>query len=160
MPVLEQGLISNGSKIAYSVGSPMNWLRIGEVLTVSDLDFTRDKVDRTVHSTNIYKRSLPGMASVADITVEVLGQPDETGTEGGRQAALRQLWKDGTTVYWRVEMPTDREQSAYKGFELMGFLFHHKLSIGAPGARLTFTIGIAYDDDNVVATPAGASQIA
>jgi hypothetical protein len=114
------GMIGNGTKFAYSSSSPVSWTNIGQLLDINGLELVRDKIDRTVHTTNIQKRSLPGMAEVTDFECTVLSDPDESTTQGAIQKALRDLVAAGTTVWWRLEIPVDRAQTAYKAFEFQG----------------------------------------
>ena len=60
------GMIGNGVKIAYAATSPTTWVAVGQILNVEIPQLVADKIDRTVHSTNRYKRSLPGMIDVSD----------------------------------------------------------------------------------------------
>ena len=153
------GMIANGIKIGYSAASPVSWNAIGQLLSVGGIKLTRAKIARTVHSTNIFNRYLPGMADVADVALEILQDPDEGTTHGAVQEALRALLTAGTTVWWRIEFPTDRVQTEYKPVEFQGFVTDFEISGGAPEDRQTFTVTVAFDGDSVSIGPAGATAI-
>lgn len=152
------GMIGNGSKVGYSASSPTTWIPLGQMLNVDGIEEVRAKVDRTIHSTGKYKRSLPGLIEVSDLTLDILADPDESATNGTVQSALRTLLHDGTTVYWRIEIPIDRTQSAYKPFEFQGYVQRWKLNTPIEGAQ-TFNVTVAFDDSSFYELYHGATAI-
>jgi hypothetical protein len=138
------GMIGNGTKFAYSSSSPVSWTNIGQLLDINGLELVRDKIDRTVHTTNIQKRSLPGMAEVTDFECTVLSDPDESTTQG--------------TVWWRLEIPVDRAQTAYKAFEFQGYVRRWMMGTAIED-RQEFPITISFDGDGISEYEAGASAI-
>ena len=156
----DNGMIGNGSKVAYRiVDSPLaSWNEVGQILNVSGLELARDKINTTVHSANIYKRSAPGMADVSDLELELLANPDELQGEGITQQALITYLLAGTTVNWRVEVPTDRAQTEFKGYEFDGYVL--KWSHGKPiEDRQTYNFAIAFDDSSFTFDAAGPTEI-
>lgn len=155
----EDGMIGNGVKIAYSAASPVSWLGIGQVLECAGLGIERDKVDRTVSSALIYKRSLPGMAEVRPLELTILADPDEgSADQGVRQKALRDYVVSGTTIWFRIEVPVDRTQSAFKPFEYQGYVRSWEMATPIEN-RITFQIIVEYDSDSFTEYDAGASAI-
>lgn len=150
------GMIGNGVKIAYSASSPVSWTSIGQVLNVEVPQLVRDKIDRTVHSASGYKRSLPGMIDVSDMTLEILSDLNQT-----TGAAIRQLLtylKAGTTIYWRIEIPTNRAKTEYAALEFQGYVLSWQPA--APiDDKQTIATTIAFDDTEVSLYAAGASAI-
>jgi hypothetical protein len=141
------GMIGNGVRIGYRVpASPENaFTPIGQLLSMSDLEIVRDTVDRTIHSTSIYKRSLPGMAAVSDITLTILQDMDETTVGVGvTQKALRDYVVSGTTLEWRCEIPTARDQSKFKAFEFDAFIKSFKIGTTIEDKQV-FEVGVVFD---------------
>ena len=151
------GMIGNGVKIAYSVSSPVSWTAVGQILNVEVPQLVADKIDRTVHSTNRYKRSLPGMIDVSDLTLEIL--QDLATTTGAQQRQLLTYLKAGTTIYWRIEIPVTRDQSSYTAIEFQGYVGSWQPS--APmDDKQTLNCTIVFDDSDITVYGDGASAIA
>ncbi len=156
----DNGIIGNGSKVGYRVvDSPLGvFTRIGQLLNVNDFELAADKVNTTVHSTNRFKRSMPGMFEVSPLELELLANPDELSGVGVAQEALIDLLLAGTTVNWGVETPVDRTQSSFKRYEFDGYVRAWKH--GKPiEDRQTYMFTIEFDDDTFTIEPAGASEI-
>lgn len=153
-----EGMIGNGTKVAYAPSSPTTWNEIGQLLNVDGIEEARAKVDRTIHSLGKYKRSLPGLIEVTDLTLDILSDPDEDGTHGAVQSALRGLLHDGTTVYWRVEIPADRAQSEFKPYEFQGYVQRWKLGTTIEDKQV-FNVTVAFDDSSFQELYTGASEI-
>jgi len=150
------GLIGNGVKIAYAASSPVTWTGIGQIINAEIPQMVRDKIDRTVHGTSAYKRSLPGMIDVSDLSLEIL--QDLHATSGATQRQLLTYLKAGTTIYWRIEIPETRSQSAYVAMEFQGYVMSWQPS--APqGDKQVLTVTIAFDDSDVTLYASGASAI-
>ena len=156
----DRGMIGNGTKVAFRIeGSPLApFTEIGQLLNVNDFELARDKVSSTVHSTNIYKRSLPGMAEVSPLELELLANPDELQGHGITQQQLITYLLAGTTVNWRVEVPVDRAQTEYKGYGFDGYVrtWRHGKPIEE---RQVYMFTIEYDDDSFEFDTAGPSEI-
>lgn len=155
------GNIGNGSKIGYRVvDSPLGvFTEIGQILNFSGFEFMRDKVDTTIHSSNVFKRSMPGMCEVGDLEVELLANRNELVGEGIVQQALVDLWSNGTTVNWRVEIPTNRAKTTFKGYEFDGYIIGITPFDAPIDDRQTLKVTIAFDDQSITFDAAGASEI-
>lgn len=151
------GYIKNGTKFAYSLNSPVSWLAIGQILEAPDLGIEREKVERTVHGTSIFKRSLPGMADVLAMTLTLLSDANQS--TSAAQEALRGLVQAGTTVWFRAEVPTDRAQTLFRAIEFQGYVRSFKLPGGSAGDRQECTCDIEFDGDSWTWYNAAASQI-
>jgi hypothetical protein len=154
------GMIGNGSKVAYSNASPTSWQKVGQLLNLDGLEFSRGKVDRTVHSASMYKRNLPGMAEVSDLTLEILADPDEAQTHGTLQNALRNLCIAGTNVYWRVEVPVQRDLATteYKPYEFRGWVQRFKHATPREEGQV-FNVSVCFDSDSFDILATGATAI-
>ena len=150
------GMVGNGVKIAYSASSPVSWTSVGQILNAEVPQLVRDKIDRTVHSAFGYKRSLPGMIDVSDLTLTLLADLDAT--TGATQRALLNYLKAGTTIWWRIEIPVDRSQSEYAALEFQGFVMSWQPSAPIDG-RQEVACTIAFDDTAVTLYAEGASAI-
>jgi hypothetical protein len=150
------GMVGNGVKIAYAASSPVTWTSIGQILSVEIPQLTADKIDRTVSSTNDYKRSMPGMVEVSDLTFELLQDLDET--TGAAQRALLGFLKAGTTIYWRVEVPADRNQSEFVALEFQGFVGSWQPSAPVDDKQV-LNVSVIFDDADVTIYNAAASSI-
>lgn len=155
------GQIGNGIKVGYRiVDSPLGgYTAIGQILDVKGLDLLRDKIDSTVSSTNIYKRSFPGMAEVSDLVIDLLANRDEASGEGIIQDDLIDLFEAGTTMNWRIEIPTERDQSKFKGYNFDGYLMGVTPMNAPVMDRQVLSLTIAFDDTTITRDTAGASEI-
>lgn len=151
-----EGMIGNGVKIAYSASSPVSWTALGQVRNAEVPQLVRDKIDRTVHSAYGYKRSLPGMIDVSDLTLTILQDLNNSTSPAQRQ--LLTYLKAGTTVWWRIEIPTDRAQGAYAALEFQGFVMSWQPSAPVDGVQ-ELTAVIAFDGTEISLYPSGASTI-
>jgi hypothetical protein len=153
------GMIGNGVRIGFrEIASPENaWTVVGEVLNVGDLEIVRSKVDRSVHGTSIYKRSLPGMAEISDILLEILADPDESivGT-GDQQQDLREYVVSGETLEWRVEIPTTRDQAKFKPVEFDAYVLSYTMGLAREDGQV-FKVTLAFDGDSFTESTAVAS---
>lgn len=115
------GLIGNGSKVAFSLGSPGVWIRVAQLLDIPKfLSLVSADVDTTVHSASRVMTSAPGMIPVPEIQLSLEADLDETTTPS--HELLRGYQVAGTTLWWRVEIPTDRAQGAFRPFEFQAFV--------------------------------------
>lgn len=151
-----EGMIGNGVKIAFSASSPVSWTRVGQVMNAEVPQLVRDKIDRTVHSTYGYKRSLPGMIDVSDLTLEILQDLNQA-TSAAQHQLLTYL-KAGTTIWWRIEIPTDRAQSSFAAIEFQGYVMSWQPSAPIEDKQ-ALTAVIAFDGTDISLYPTGASAI-
>lgn len=150
------GMIGNGVKVGYSANSPVSWTEVGQILDAQIPKLMRDKVDRTIHSQSIFKRSLPGMAEVSDLVLKLIQDLDPATSPD--QDEVRQLLLSGENVWWRIEIPTDRLQTEYAAIEFQGFVLGWEPS--APiEERQELTVTIAYDGDGFTVYPPAASAM-
>jgi len=150
------GMIGNGVKIAFSASSPVSWTAVGQILNVEIPQLVADKIDRTVHSTNRYKRSLPGMIDVSDLSLEIL--QDLATTSGAQQRQLLTYLKAGTTIYWRIEIPVDRNQTTYTAIEFQGYVGTWQPSAPIDDKQV-LSCTIVFDDSDITLYGDGASTI-
>lgn len=116
------GVLGNGVRVGYALASasPMVWTRVKQVIDVKFPTFAVDKIDTTVHSTSKFKRHMPGMADVNAMELTLLQDLDET--TGTDQDEFWTLNQSSETIYWRIEVPTERDQTKYTPFEFQGYV--------------------------------------
>lgn len=150
------GVLGNGVKVGFSAASPVSWTAVGQVMNVDMPTLEADDVDTTVHSTSRFKRSMAGMIEVSELTLELLAD-----TNPSTSSAQDLLWnynQSGTTLYWRVEVPTDRNLSQYTPFEFQGVVKSWKLD--APiDDKQTLTVVVKFDGTTYGKLAPGASAI-
>lgn len=150
------GMIGNGVKVAYAAASPITWVPVGQILNVDIPGLNPDEVETTVHSTSPWKRFIRGMIDVGEMTLTLLTDLDEgTSTD---QDALFDYQAAGTTLYWRVEVPVDREQSEFTGFEFQAWVKKYAPKTPIEG-RQELEVSVRFDGDYFLKFAAGASQI-
>ena len=150
------GVLGNGCKVGFSANSPVSWTAVGQVLNVELPTLEADDVDITVHGTSRFKRSMAGMIEVSELTLELLAD-----TDPATSAAHHTLWvynQSGTTIWWRVEVPTDRNQSEYTPFEFQGLVKSWQLA--APiDDRQSLTVVVKFDGTSYSKYDPGSSAI-
>lgn len=110
------GVLGNGCKVAYSVSSPISWQGMTQLKDITFPTFEADKVDITTHSViNKLKRYMAGLIEVGDPGFTVLSDLDPA--TDANQAALREYNKTGVSLWWRFEVPTNRERTLFVGVE-------------------------------------------
>lgn len=150
------GVLGNGTKVAYSVGSPVSWQRIGQLRDVTFPGLTPDQVDVTVHGLSKFKRNMSGMIEVTDMVLEILTDLDE-GTDP-QNLALWDFNQSQQTVWWRVEIPVDRPQNEFTGFEFEGQVAGIVYSTTREDVQ-TATVTVRFDGETLARYPAGSSII-
>jgi hypothetical protein len=139
------GVLGNGVRVGYSAASPVSFTRVPQLLDVTFPTFVYDEVDSTVHGTSKLKRSMPGMITVSEMTMTFLSDLDETTTAS--QQALFALNQAGTSLWWRVEVPVNREQSKCVAFEFQGFVKSWEPSTPIED-RQTLQVVVKFDGDS------------
>lgn len=123
------GVLGNGTKVGFSTSSPVSWTRVGQLMNIdSFLSLVPADVDTTVYSTSNIMTSMPGMIDTPEMAFTVLS--DWNPSTSAAQETLRQyqsgsgLSTAGSTLYWRVEVPTDRGQtsSLFRAWEFQAFV--------------------------------------
>lgn len=110
------GILGNGSKVAYSLNSPLSWTKVGQVTDITFPTWVADKVNIDTHSTsNKLHRTMAGMIAVGDPSFTVLSDFDPASSAD--QSQLRTWNKDGTSVWWRLEVPVNRAKTSFFGLE-------------------------------------------
>lgn len=151
------GILGNGVKVAYSLASPISWVAIGQILDHELPGLTPDKVETTVHGLSNFKRKIRGLIDVAPLKLKLLQDLDPATSPD--QKEMYDLQSAGTTIWWRIEIPTERDKSEYMGLEFQGwvdeFLPH------APIAdKQVLDVGVQFDGEDLYwDAAAGASQI-
>lgn len=150
------GILGSGVKVAFSASSPVSWTTVGQI---DDLDFpglNPDEVETTVHGTSNFKRFMRGLIDVGELMVTVL--KDGNQATSPVQKTIRNYQIAGTTIYWRVEIPTDRDRSAYEAFEFQGWV--KTFSPKVPKAdKQTLQFSVRFDDTAFTRYDAGSSAI-
>ena len=141
------GILGNGVRVAYSSSSPVSWQRLDQLLDISFPTFVADDIDSTVHGTSKLKRSMPGMVEVSEMTLTLLSDLDSATTP--EQDALWDLNQAGTTVWWRVEVPVERDQSKCVPFEFQGYVKSWEPATPIDD-RQTLNVVIRFDGDSLV----------
>lgn len=161
---MQGGVLGNGVKLAYSAASPVNWVEVGQLMDFPDFpQLEAAIINTTVHSTSQMERGMPGMVPIAEMPFKVLADLDQV--TGADLEAIRQYApasghaNQGATLYWRIEGPTNRAQTAYRGVEFRAWVRGFKVHTPINDVQ-TVDIGLVFDD-TVPPTwyDAGASQI-
>lgn len=151
------GVLGNGTKVAYSSTSPVSWTRVTQVLEVGFPGLEPDEVETTVHSTSKYRRFMPGMIDVTEMTLTLEADLDE-GTSPTHDA-LFDFNAAQTTIWWRIEVPVDREQSEFTAFEFQGWV--KNFNVATPiDDKQTIEVTVRFDGDSFTKYAAGAGAIA
>lgn len=150
------GVLGNGVKVAFSASSPVSWTRVGQLLDQQLPTLETAKVDKTTHGSSKLMRSMPGMISVGDLQLTILGDLDET--TGASLESLRTYQLVQTTIWFRFEVPVDRSQSEVRAVEFQGYV--GSFNYASPLTdRQVAEVAIVFDDDSWVMYNAGASAI-
>ena len=151
----QDGVIGNGVKVGYSATSPNTWLPVPQVLDVEIPGLMADKVPTSVHGST-YKRKMRGMLDVSAAKITVLADLDPATTAS--HTALQTLQAAGTTVWWRIEVPSNRARTAYVGFEFQGYVdtWHPKAPLEG---RQEIELNIEFDGTSFSRSAPGASTI-
>lgn len=148
------GVLGFGVKVAYSESSPVTWTQVPQLLNLGFPSFEPDEVATTVHGTNPYKRYMRGLIDVGEMTLELEADLGSASVH----RSLRNLMLDGTTVYWRIEVPENREMTQFSAFEFRGWVKNWSLSTDMADTQ-KLTVTVRFDDTDFVAYAPGASQI-
>lgn len=151
------GYINNGVKIAYSISSPLSWLRLGQVLEAPVLGISREKVDSTVHGNSQFMRSMPGMIEVQDFAMKLLG--DLSPSTSAAHEAMRTYTLSGATIWFRIEIPVDRSQTQFRAFEFQAWVQEWMVNSSDPKSRNEIDVTVVFDSDSWTVYAPGASAI-
>ena len=112
------GLIGNGVKVGYSLSSPLSYLKLEQVLDATPPKLTPDKIDTSRHGTSRFKSNIPGMLDVAAIAIKCLRDADPVTSPNVN--SVQNLVRASTTVYLRIEVPSNTGQTLFEAWELSG----------------------------------------
>jgi hypothetical protein len=112
------GYIGNGIRVAYSVSSPLSYQKLEQVIDATPPKLKADVIDTTRHSANRYKSNIPGMYDVSPVTIKMLRDADPATSP--KQNALQALQNASTTLYLRIEVPTNAQQTLFEAWEISG----------------------------------------
>ncbi len=151
----QNGIIGSGVKIAYSATSPNTWLTVGQILDVTVPGLNPDEVETTVHSAR-YKRFIRGLIDVGEMTMSLLADLDQA--TGVDQATLFTYQAAGTTLWWRVEIPTNRAVTTWTALEFQGWV--KKWEPSTPIAdKQVLMVSVRFDGTSFTKLASGASLI-
>src|SRR4051812_36620960 len=140
------GVLGNGTKVAYSVASPVTWVGVAQLREVAFPTYEADKVEITTHSVvNKLKRYMAGLIEVGDPSFVVLTDLDPaTSTD---QAALIAANKAGTSLWWRIEVPVNRARTSFFGIEFQASVKNFSPDTPIDGVQTTrFTLTFDGED--------------
>lgn len=133
------GLLSD-ARVAYATGSPHTWKKLEQLSDLTIPTLVADDVDTTTYG-QAYKRSIPGLKTVNDLSVTFLRDPSSVSAPN--QNALFTLNNNGTEVWWRIEIHADTDSTVdlWEAYEFQGRVgsFEPAAAIG-DAARLTSVI--------------------
>lgn len=151
------GLIGNGVRVAYSLSSPISLLAIGQVFDITLPGLSRADVENSTHL-SVYERTMPGMITVSEMKLMLIADLDPSTSIGTAQKALEDLLIAGTTVYWRVEVPTNRARSLCVAREFQGYVKTHQSAAPLKDKQTLETV-VKFDDTTFVRYAASAFTI-
>lgn len=141
------GVLGNGVRVGYSANSPVSWTRVAQLVEIEFPSMEADDVDVTVHGVSRFKRSMPGMIEVSEMTLTLEADLDPATTP--THTALFDLSNAGTTVWWRIEVPVDREQTEAVAFEFQGNVKTWTLATPIDDKQ-TVEVVVKFDGDSFV----------
>lgn len=152
----QSGVIGNDTRVGYSASSPVAWTRIGQLLNVDVPGLAQDEIETTVHSSGGFKRFMRGLKDVTEMRMTLLADLDET--TDVTQDALFDYQAAGTTLWWRIEIPTARDLTKYTGIEFQGFVKDWLPKAPIEG-RQELEVSVRFDGTSFTKYPAGAAQV-
>lgn len=122
------GVLGNGTKVGFSISSPVTFTRVGQLINVDEfLQLVPDDVDTTVHSTSNIRTSISGMIEPPEFTMTLLADFDQATTtshetlrqyQGGSGYAATQ----GVVIWFGVEIPVNKAQSSFRRIEFQAYV--------------------------------------
>lgn len=148
------GVPGNGVLVAYSASSPVDYTLVPQLLDVKLPTFVTDQIDVTTHSlTNKLKRKMSGLSDVTDMELILLADLDETTTPA--HAELFDLNQTGAQLWWRIEVPVQRDRTKCKAYEFQGNVGSFEPSAPING-RQEIRVMVRFDGDTFTQYPAGS----
>lgn len=122
-----QGVLGNGSKVGFSVSSPVSYTKIGQLMNIDKfLELVANIVDTTIMSTSNIMTGMPGMIPIPTFEFTLLADFDQATSPS--HESLRQysagsgLSNAGTVLWFRTEIPVNRAQTSFRAWEFQGFV--------------------------------------
>lgn len=148
MPQTAPGLLGNGTRVGFSANSPMSYTTVESVLDAIIPKIIADEIDKTVHSTGGFYRSFRGLKRVEKVTLMLLG--DHKSSRTASHKALRILQRDGDTVWFRIEVPLDRNLATTQFMAIIAQYYVLSYGPAAPIAgRQVTEVVLGFDGDDV-----------
>jgi hypothetical protein len=121
------GVLGNGSKVGYSATSPVTFVRVAQLRDIPQfISLISNVVDTTVHSSSRLMTSMPGMIPAPEIGLDLLSDINPATTAS--HETLRTYQESGLTIFWAIEVPSDRTQSAFRRWEFQAYVKEWTLS--------------------------------
>jgi hypothetical protein len=152
------GILGNGCKAAYSLASPISWVEVDQLVDLVFPTWVADDVNIDVHSTtNKLHRNMPGMIAVGNPSLTVLTDLDPSTSPD--QDTMRTKNSTGASMWWRFEVPVNREKTSFRGVEFEAGI--KSFSPATPIAdKQTTVYELNFDGDDVYwDAAAGATEI-
>jgi hypothetical protein len=136
------GVLGNGTRVGYSATSPVSWVRVAQLLDIPKfIQLIAADISTTVHGASRLETSMPGMIPVPEVELDVLLDLDPATSP--THEAIRGFQTSGATVFWRVEIPVDRNQTNFRAFEFNAYVKAYDISTAtqiAAAQRGKFTL--------------------
>ena len=149
------GVLANGCKVAFSATSPISWTKITQMLSAS-LDYDAAEVDVTTHGDR-RRKSIPGLPSAPRLTIRALADLDPSTTPWFD--TLVDAEESAEDFFWRIEYPTKRDLSQFRGREFQGRVLKVNPIAGDPSDRLEVEIVVTVTTEMNWDPAAGPSEI-
>ncbi len=115
------GVLGNGTKVGFSATSTVSYTKVAQLMDIPKfISLVANDIDTTVHSTSRVMTSMPGMIPVPEIQLQALADLDQSTTPS--HETMRGYQVNGTTVWWRVEIPVDRTQTNFRAWEFQAYI--------------------------------------
>lgn len=150
------GVLGHGIKAAYADSSPHVWNEIGQILDTDLPGLEPEEVETTVHGTSAFRRFIRGLIDVEEFSMTLLG--DFGATDDHLHIKLQELQTASTTKWWRIEIPADRERTAYWAIQFEGWVKNWKPS-GPIDDKQSLEVTVRFDGTAFMVQRAMASQI-
>ena len=150
------GYIGNGIRVGYSLASPLSYNKLEQVIDAAPPKLKADVIDTSRHSANRYKSNIPGMYDVSPVTIKMLRDADPS--TAPKQNAIRALQDASTTIYLRVEVPSNSGQTLFEAWEISGRFSDWGISAPLMG-RVELDVSFLFDGVDYIYFAPAASVI-
>lgn len=148
MPQTAPGVLGNGTRVGWSENSPMSYTTVASILQAVIPKSVADAIDKTTHGTGGYYRSFRGLKRVETVTLTLLA--DHKSSRTPSHQGLRNLYRDGTTVWVRFEIPLDRNLATTQFLAIIAQFSVISYGPGAPIAdRQTTEVVLTFEGEDV-----------